>query len=176
MGSVLGQTDKATLERDWANAEARLKLNKLDKASWSAMGHTIRPHVYYDKILVVWQYAKGQPQVKDIFTTVAVDGSFQDGLWVMLRSKITGHESVVTHTPQRLTPDLEIFAWVPFFNEVRFVSQDWNNVNLPRNLRMGLCLKMREDPRKVRLREGVDYLSELHVFRETFPQYSDTRF
>jgi hypothetical protein len=172
MGTSL---DKAALEKEWAAAEARLKLNPVDKATWMSLGWTIRPYVYYDKILVAWSLVKGQPQVKDIFQAIAVDASFQGGLWVRLKSKVTDTEIVLTNTPQRLSPTLDIFGWMPFFTEVRYISADWNNLTLPRNMRLNACFKMVDDPMR-NPREGKHYLSELHTFRERFPQYSDTRF
>lgn len=168
--------DKATLEKEWANTEARLRLNREDKGTWDALGHTIRPHVYFEKILIVFTALKGEPQIKDIFTAVAMDGSFQGGLWVRMKSKVTGVETILNHAPQRLAPGLGIFAWVPFFNEVRFTA-DERNPNSPRNLRMSACFKMTEDPHGAGLlREGLDYLCELHVFRSRFSQYASTRF
>lgn len=175
MGNAMTGQDKAMLEKEWIAAEARLKLSPADKAKWAGLGCTIRPYVYYDKLLVAWHLVKGQPQVKDIFQAVSVDANFQGGLWVCLRSKVTNEEITLTHTPQRLSADLDIYGWMPFFNEVRYASADWNNLKLPRNMRLTACFKMVDNP-DVRAREGQDYLSELHIFRERFPQYSDTRF
>lgn len=168
--------DKGTLEKEWANAEARLKLGKDDRAAWNKLTYTVRPYVYFDKILIVWTFEKDQPQVKDIFTVTSLDASFQDGLWVRAKSKVTGYEALLTHTPRRLAPGLDVFAWLPFFNELRFQSADWNNPAAPRNLRLAVCFKMQEHPQATRLHEGVRYLSELHTFREQFPQFRDTRF
>lgn len=176
MGSGTG-LDKATLEKEWANTEARLKLGKADKAKWGELSYTVRPYVYFDKILIVWTVVKGQPQVKDIFTVTSIDASFQGGLWVKAKSKVTGFESVINHEPRRLATGLDVFAWLPFFNEVRYANPvDWNNPTAPRNLRLSACFKMTQSPDTRLLREGVHYLSELHVFRDRFPQYADTRF
>lgn len=174
MGSITGQ-DKATLEKEWANAEAR-RLGKDDRASWQRLGHTVRPYVYFDKILIVWTLKKGEPQVLDIFTINGVDVDFTSGVWVNGTGKVSGHNITITQYPQRLAPGLDIFAWLPYFNEMRYVSQDWDKPGMARALRLSACFKMTEDPRKGRLRESVHYLSELHVFREQFPQYADTRF
>lgn len=173
--AVLTPADKATFEKEWAAAEARLKLGAEDKAKWMALGYTIRPYVYYDKILVAWTLVKGQPQIKDIFQAIAVDATFQGGLWVRLKSKVTDTEVILTHTPQRLTKDLDIFGWLPYFNEVRFASADWNNHTLPRSMRLNACFKMGANPAP-RPKENSHFLSELHAFREQFPQYRDTRF
>lgn len=171
---VTGGLDKPALEKEWVGAEVRLKLNDADKATWAGLGWTIRPFVYYDKLLVAWTLVKGLPQIKDIFQAIAIDATFQSGLWLRLKSKITDTEVIVTHTPQRLG-GLDIFAWMPYFNEVRFASADWNNLTLTRNMRVTACFKMAEDPSR-RPREGKHYLSELHTFRAQFPQYKDTRF
>lgn len=174
MGSITGQ-DKATLEKEWANAEAR-KLGKDDKAAWQRLGHTVRPFVYFDKILVVWTLKKGEPQVLDIFTVNGVDVDFTSGVTINASGKVSGHDITITQYPQRLAPGINVFTWLPYFNEIRYSSQNWDNPSLPRALRLSACFKMTEDPRRERLREGIHYLSELHVFREQFPQYADTRF
>jgi hypothetical protein len=175
MGSITaGQ--KAALEKQWANNEARLKLSGADKTSWRSLSHTIRPFVYYDKTLIIWSLVKGQPNVKDILAVTNVDGSFNEGLWVHIKSKVTGLTTIIDSTPRRLMPGLEVFAWMPFFNEVRYTGADWNDPAASRNLRLAVCFKMAADPHAPRLHEGLHYLSELHVFRETFPQYADTRF
>ena len=168
--------DKSALEREWAEDEARLKLEPEDRETWNRLGFVIRPFVYFDKILIAWSYQDGLPVIKDIFTVLYMDGSFQGGLWVRIKSKTTGVESVLRHQPQRLAPGLDIFAWLPFFNEVRFVSANWNNPTLSRAARLSACFRMVGDPRREALLSGRDYLSELHVFREQFPQYSQTRF
>ena len=98
MGSITGQ-DKATLEKDWAAAEARLRLSRDDKAAWNTLGYTVRPYVYFDKILVVWTIIKGEPQVKDIIAVTDIDGSFQGGLWVKAKSKARGDSSARTCPP-----------------------------------------------------------------------------
>lgn len=176
MGSNVGTgIDKPALEREWIGDEAR-KLGKDAKARWMSLAYTVRPYIYFDKILIVWAYVNGQPQVKDIFTITSVDGSFQGGLWAHAKSKVTGDEIVITHQPRRLAADLDVFAWLPFFNELRYVSADWNNPVAPRNLRLSACFKMAEDPRNTRLKNDQHYLSELHTFREQFPQYRTTRF
>lgn len=174
MGSITGQ-DKASFEKAWANAEAR-KLGKDDRAAWQRLGHTVRPFVYFDKILIVWTLKKGEPQVLDILAINGVDVDFQNGIWVNGTGKVSDHSFAITQRPQRIAPGIDIFAWLPYFNEVRYSSQDWDNPSLPRALRLSACFKMAEDPRTGRLREGAHYLSELHVFREQFPQYADTRF
>lgn len=176
MGSVSSGNgfDRAAYEKEWANAEARLKLSSDDKAFWDTCKYTVRPFVYFDKILIVWSALKGQPQIKDILAVTSVDGSFQDGLWVRMRSKVTQQEFVVNHTPRKL-PGLDIFAWVPFFNELRYVSASWDDPMAPRNLRLSVCFKMRHKPDDM-LVENEVYLSELHVFRDRFPQYANTRF
>lgn len=168
--------EKAVLEKEWANAEARLKLGQDDKSVWSALRHTIRTFAYYDKIFVVWALIKGEPVIRDVFTVQSVDATFQGGLWIKASGKISGHEAVITQTPQRLAPGLDIFAWVPYFNELRYASGDWSNYNLPRHLRSSVCLKMRHDPEDRFLGEGVVCITEMHLFRQRFPQYSQTRF
>lgn len=175
MGSGTG-LDKPTLEKDWANEIARLKLSRDDRAVWMRLGHTIRPYVYFDKILLVWTYDRGVAQILDVFTVTTVDASFQGGLWIRALSKTTNNETIITHEPRRLAPGLDVFAWVPFFNEVRYVSADWNNPAAPRNLRVSCCLKMIEDPLQGKLRDNQHYLSELHTFRAQHPQFRSTRF
>ena len=170
-----GGIDKATYEKEWANTEARARLNDTDKAKWAEMGHTIRPFAWWNKIFIVWTYVKGQPQIKEIFNTVSMDASFTDGVWVKLKSTITDRETIITQYPTRLAPGLDLFAWVPYFNELRFASAEWSNPSLPRSLRMSVCFKSKFDPDKTS-REGIDFISELHVFRERFPQYRETRF
>ncbi len=169
-----GGIDRSAYEKDWANAEARLKLGGDDRQQWGASKYTVRPFVYFDKILIVWTLLKGQPQIKDIVAVVGIDISFQDGLWVRLKSKVTNNECVVNHTPRRIL-GLDIFAWMPFFNEMRYAGADWHDPEASRNLRLSCCFKMRHKPDET-LIEGSQYLSELHVFRSRWPQYADTRF
>lgn len=169
-----GKIDKGSLEREWANHEARLILSPDDRAAWDDMRYVVRPFVYYDKIFIVWHLVKGEPQVKDIFTATTVDASFRDGLWVRLRSSVTSQECIVSHRPRRLL-DSGVFVWVPFFTEVRFVSADWSDPAAPRNMRLSICAKMRHN-HELLLEERCDYLTELHSFRARFPQYRDTKF
>lgn len=170
-----GPIDRPALEKTWANQEARLKLSKEDKALWDSARYTVRPFVYYDKVLVVWTILKGQPQIKEVLKVVGIDANFQDGIWLRVHAEVAKREILINHTPRRIL-DFDVFAWIPFFNEVRFVSPDWENPQARRNMRLHTCFKMRgrgDEPRPI---EGQDFLSELHVFREQFPQYSDTRF
>lgn len=167
--------DKASYEKKWANHLARLNLNSSDKVIWNQSSWTIRPFVYYDKILVAWTIVRGEPQVKDILAVTSLDASFQDGVWITLQSKILGGPSqLVTHSPRRLN-GLDLFVWVPFFNEMRFHGPEWDNPMSPRNLRLTMCIKMQSDPNHI-YQDNRDFISELHVFRERFPQYADTRF
>jgi hypothetical protein len=177
MGNEVGGIDKADragYEKAWANQSARRTLNDEDKNLWAVARYTVRPYVYFDKILIAWSIVKGSPQVKDVLTVTALDASFQDGVWIKVRSKVSQRESLLTHAPRKLE-GLSIFAWVPFFNELRFASSDWSDPAATKNLRLSACFKMQQRPDDV-LQEGVDYLSELHVFREKFPQYANTRF
>lgn len=166
--------DKSALEREWVANEARLTLSPEDRIAWDTLRYTMRPFAYYDKIFIVWTLVKGEPQVKDILTVNAIDASFRDGLWVRLESDVTKQEYIVGNRPRRLG-NLGVFAWLPFFNEVRFVSADWNNLTAPRNLRLSICFKMRHKFEEM-LEERTDYLTELHAFRSRWPQYRDTRF
>lgn len=167
--------DKAGYEKVWANHAARLHLSEADKTLWHASRYTMRPFVYFDKILIAWTVLKGVPQIKDILHVTSLDASFQDGIWLRVQSKVhKGPEHMVTHVPRRL-PGLEIFAWLPYFNELRYASAQWEDPSLPKNLRLAVCFKMRSKP-DFPLVEGEDYLSELHTFREQFPQYAHTRF
>lgn len=166
--------NKGALEREWASYEARLHLPSQDRADWDTLRFTTRPFAYYDKIFVAWHVHKGEPHVKDILTVVGLDASFREGLWVRLQSEVRKQEFIVSHRPRRLF-DLNVFAWIPFFNELRYVSADWNDPAASRNLRLSMCFKMRHKYEEM-LEEGVDYLSELHNFRSRWPQYRDTRF
>lgn len=172
-----GEIDRPALEKQWAANEARLKLGREDKALWDAAHYTVRPYVYYNKVLLVWSIINGRPQVKEVLKVVSIDASFQDGIWLRLRAEIAKKEIQINHTPRRLLPGLDVIGWVPFFNEMRFVGgPDWNDVNARRNLRLHACFKMRSRGDEHRPVEGHDYLTELHVFRDQFPQYADTRF
>jgi hypothetical protein len=177
MGSYTGSAaiDKGALERDMASSEVRAKLSARDRSVWEALRWTVRPYVYYDKILIAWAYTKGRPEILDVFTVESIECSFQQGMWARLRSEQLGEQVIVTHTPRRLSPELRIFAWLPFFNEVRFHGPDWHNPNSPKNLRVSMCFKMPMSPKEP-LREGVHYISEMHTFREQWPEYSTTRF
>lgn len=177
MGSEIagGVIDRSGYEKKWANEASRLSLSSDDKSLWSASRYTMRPFVYFDKILIAWDVVKGEPRIKNILNVIGMDASFQDGIWVKLQSKTQpGADILITHTPRRL-PGLDVFAWVPYFVEVRFVSADWETPNSNKNLRLSACLKMRERPDSV-LRENCDYISELHSFRAQFPKYASTRF
>jgi hypothetical protein len=180
MGSaVSGGIDRPTLEKQWANHEARLKLNKDDKALWDSSRYTVRPYVYYNKVLIAWTVVKGQPQIKEIFKVIGLDVSFQDGVWLRMHAEIAGCDVMLSHAPRRLLPNLEVLAWMPYFNEVRFASADWDDLNAKKNLRLHACFKMRsrgDEPVTGLIREQHDFLSELHVFRELWPQYAVTRF
>lgn len=167
--------DKSALERAMAGAEARQKLNTKDKQAWDAFRTTVRPFVYFNKILVAWTLSKGQPQILDIFTVTSANISFQDGLWIVLESKVKDEEVIIDHTPRRLSADLQIFGWMPFFNEMRYHGPDWHDPNSPKNMRLTACFKMVAAPSSA-VSEGVHYLSELHVFREQWPQYQATKF
>lgn len=171
----MSEIDKAGYEKSWANHAIRLKQADEEKALWSRSRYTVRPYVYFDKILIAWSVVKGEPQTDDVLTVTGMDASFTDGLWINFQSKLSGHaDFVITHVP-RLLPGLDIFAWVPFFNELRFASEDWDDPLAPKNLRLSACFKMRSRPDES-LIEGHHYLSELHVFREKFPKFRSVRF
>lgn len=174
MGNETSGINKDALEKQWAQQAARQGLSPEDRNIWNELRYTFRPWVYHDKILIAWAYASGEPVIKDIFNVVNLDVSFQDGIWLKLVSKVhKSREVSVTHTPRPL-PGLKVFAWVPFFVDARFVSADWDKPEAPRSLRVAACFKMAGRPDI--LSPGQDHLSELHVFRETFPQYRSTYF
>jgi hypothetical protein len=173
-----GGIDRPTLEKRWANYEARLKLGREDKQLWDASNCTIRPYVYFNKVLIAWTVIRGQPQIKEIFRVIGIDASFQDGVWLRLEAEIAGREVTISHSPRRLLPNLDVISWVPYFNEVRFASADWEDLDAKKNLRLCACFKTRErgDGENKLILPDHDYLSELHVFREQWPQYADVRF
>jgi hypothetical protein len=172
-----GGIDKTALEKQWANQEARSKLSKQDRTLWDAARHTVRPYVYFDKVLIVWTAVQGQPVIKEILKVSGLETSFQDGIWLRMHAEIAGRDITINHCPRRLLPNLDIFGWVPFFNEMRYASADWDDPGAKRNLRLHTCFKMRSDSRDIRdVVEGHDYISELHVFRAIWPQYASTRF
>lgn len=176
MGRVdSGEINKPALERQWATQAARKGLNRDDRALWESSRYTVRPYVYFDKVLIAWTVVKGQPQIKEIFKVIGLDVSFQDGLQVRLYAEVAKTETLITHTPHRLLPNLDVFGWVPYFNEVRYASGNWDDPLSKKNLRLCVCLKML-DRGADRVPEGQHVLSELHVFREQWPQYADTRF
>jgi hypothetical protein len=181
MGSGISGSDidRPALEKQWANQEARAKLSREDRILWDDSRYTVRPFVYYNKVLVVWSVIKGQPQIKEILKVVGIEASFQDGIWLRLYAEVAKREVMINHTPRKLLPSIDVIGWTPFFNELRYVARDWNDNNPRRNLRLHACFKTRGrgdiTPDSV-LSEGQDFLSELHVFREQFPQYIDTRF
>jgi hypothetical protein len=168
--------DRDHYEKQWANHEARLKLSPEDKMLWDAARHTFRPYVYFDKVLVVWSVIKGEPQIKEVFKIEGLETSFQDGIWLRLQAQIAKRTVTLSHTPRRMLPDLDIIAWVPYFNELRYASGDWEDLDSRKNLRLHACFKMRAQYPGTTLNEGQDYLSELHVFRAQFPQYAAVRF
>lgn len=170
----LDKIDKDGYEKAWATALARQNLSPEDRTLWNEARFTIRPYVYHDKIFIVWSYKGGQPVIKDVFTVTNVEVSFQDGFWLKMLSKVhKGREVMVSHSPRRL-PGLNVFAWVPYFMETRFASADWEDPTLTRTLRIQACFKMAGKPDK--FFEEQEHLTELHVFRETFPSYRSTKF
>jgi hypothetical protein len=175
MGTDNGGINKAAYEKNWANHAARLNLDDEGKSLWNSSKYTVRPHVYFDKIMIAWMMVKGSPQVKEVFHVTGADLSLQDGVWVKMQPQIAkGLAHLVTHVPRQL-PGLKVFAWVPYFIELRYASIDWDNPNAPKALRLPVCFKMQEMPAHPHM-ESLDYLTELHVFRDMFPQYANTRF
>jgi hypothetical protein len=167
--------DRSALEKRWANEQARLTMQtEEDKALWAACRYTVRPFVYYNKILLAWRPVKGQPVIQEVLTVTDINVNFQTGTWVHMKGRVSGQEVVITQVPRRILPNLDIVAWMPYFNEMRYSSQDWENPLSTRNLRLSACFKTRDKPDLIV--EGQDYLTELHMFRERFPQYSKTSF
>jgi hypothetical protein len=172
MGSETG-LDKVRYEKEWAAQEARLRLDSESRSKWEASTYTFRPFIYYKKILVAWEQRGASIVVKDVFTVVSMDANFREGVWVKVRDQ-SGKEHIITHTP-RLLGDSNIFAWIPYFNEVRWHAGDWTDPTAPKSLRLAACFKMQYSPNDPLL-DGQEYLSELHVFRHRFPEYAKTRF
>lgn len=160
-------------ESKWASAEALTKLSKSDYMTWTQLRYVIRPYCYFNKIFIGWTLQHGVPSVKDVFTVVGLDVSFQEGVWVRLRSATSAREVIINHTPRKL-PNVEVFMWTPFVNEFRYAGPDWEDPNSPKHLRISSCLRMQHGPEF--LEEGADYVWELHEFRHRFPQFKDTRF
>lgn len=175
MGSEASGLDKPRYEKEWASQEARLKLDATGRHLWDSSRHTVRPYLYYNKIFIAWGIdANGEVVVRDVFTVISMDATFRDGFWIKLRDR-NRREHLITHTP-RLLGDTDIFAWVPYFNECRWHSNDWSDPAAPKSLRLAVCFKMQSDPQCLPLLREQDYLSELHHFRQQFPQFAKTRF
>ena len=172
MGNEAG-LDKPRYEKEWSAQEARLKLSPEDRAAWDSASFTIRPYVYFNKIFIVWEFFGGQAHIKNSFTVISMDASFRDGIWVRVRDQ-DGNESVINHTP-RLLGRLNVFAWIPYFNEIRYHSNEWNDPTAPKALRLAVCFKTQHNPSEP-LREGSTYISELHHFRSQFPGFAKVRF
>jgi hypothetical protein len=165
--------EKTQLEKSWAEHEATNKLTPTEFALWKRMGHLFKPVAYHHKIFIAWTMQGDTPQVKEVFTVQSVDCSFQAGMWITVYAKVANTHFTLDYTP-RLLPGVDIFGWLPHFNEARYVSRDWSDMSQPMALRMNLCLRMMVTPE--RLQENRDYIQEVHVFREMFPQYSETKF
>ena len=172
MGSETG-LDKVHYEKEWAAQEARLRLDTESRSKWESAAYTFRTFVYFKKILVAWQKHGTEIVVKNVFTVISMDANFREGIWVRVRDR-DNKEHVITHTP-RLLGDVNVFAWVPYFNEVRWHASDWSDPTSPKALRLAACFKTQFSPHEP-LHEGQDYLSELHVFRSQFPQFAKVRF
>lgn len=168
-----GVIDKSAYEKQWASHEARQKLSKEDRHLFETARHTFRPYVYFDKVLVAWTMVQGEPRIKEVFKVVGIDVSFQEGIWLTMYAEVAKRELRISHSPRPLL-DLGVFAWVPFFNELRYASPDWEDPDARKNLRLHACFKTPSSPDHTV--EGHTYLTELHTFRETWPQYAKTRF
>lgn len=175
--AVRGGIDRPLLEKRWANYEARQTLSAEDRGLWDACQYTVRPYVYFNKVLIAWSVVQGQPQIKEIYRVVGLDVSFQDGIWLRMHAEVARRDVTINHVPRKL-PGADVIAWVPYFNEVRFCSPDWDDPDANRNLRLHACFKMRDraDTQGAFIQEGRDHLSELHVFRALWPTYKDVRF
>jgi len=165
--------ERTRYEQIWAGQMARENLNPQDLLLWEQCRQVIRPHAYYNKIYVVWSLQGGAPVVRDVLAVVEASLALQTGIHIHLASRETRDNYVITASPSRIG-NFEIFAWVPYFNEVRFAGRDYSKPG-GRNVRTTLCFKTFA-PVGAPPVEGQDYISELHVFRKDWPAHADTRF
>ncbi len=169
MAQVLTPEDRRRYELLWA-AEAVVKP---DLPAWQSYRYTSRLHAYLNKILLVWQYSNGQPEVLEVLRVQDIGLGFTTGLSVKLTRK-DGSLVTVNNLPSKL-PGLDVFIWLPALGEVRFTPSEWDNPRSPRTIRFGLNFKQKRNPVDGP-EAGQHYLSELTGFRRMWPAFSDIRF
>jgi hypothetical protein len=175
LAKQLSEEERVRYEHNWANWLVRQHASPEDHSEWATLRRSTRLHVYADKVLIAWQlpYEAEEPVILNSFHVTGVSLDFERGLMLVLRdAKEQAH--LIDYRPTRVA-GLEVFAWTPSFNELRWTPTEWRKAASPRVLRMGLNVKQRAD-----LVGGpawdAQYLTDINAFRNQFPHLADQRF
>lgn len=156
-------------EHNWANRAVKDGLPTATKALWHTFRHASRVHAFPHRTYVVWHLVDGLPVVLDTVRIADVSLSLERGVTVLLKlSKELGCQ-LVSSTPSKL-PGLDVFFWVPAFNEVRWCPNDWNDHGSARILRIALNFKQMRSLANGPV-EGAHYLNELEDLRKLYPDF-----
>lgn len=171
----LSEAERIRLEFTWANGAVR-EATPDDADAFQGLRHGSRMFVYPDKLLIAWSLDAGLHDgvtIHNVYRVTGIDCDFLEGIRLVLCDQ-QDQRHLISHVPIRL-PGLDVFLWMPAFNEVRFTPKDWFKPMRPTQFRVGLNFKQTRSlaggPE-----EGCHYFSELVDFRRRFPHLSDLRF
>jgi hypothetical protein len=170
---TLALADKLRYEHNWASRALKNLGDKDLSEAWHTHRCVKRSNLFLNRVLVAWHVVDGDVKVQHVFKVVGCGLSFTEGPWVVLQDEAQ-HRYVIGTVPCRLG-GLNVFPWLPRFNDVRFTPTEWDNANSPPMLRIAMVYRQGHDLKDGPV-EGVDYLSDLNDFKRQAPKYRDARF
>jgi hypothetical protein len=160
--AIAQRIDKHVHELLWANAEAA-KGSYADL--WYQFKSTNRVHGSVGSRFVLWQATPDGPAILQTFAIEDIGAEPASGVWFDMRGAWGAFQ--ITHTPT-LLPGSSVFAWVPFFTDLRWVPSDFLDLNGPRRLTAPICIKTATNP-LTDLAEGDHYLTARSDLLKRFP-------
>ena len=139
-----GPLDKRVYETLWARHMAATTLTQADHKTWLSYRSVDKIYLGSSDRLVVWQRIAGRNQAVKHLRFVGMELCGGELTYTFSCDKTT---FVVDHFPKWFS-DLQVFLWIPHFNEMRNQPDDWNHPDEPFHLTFGLSLWQKSNPVK----------------------------
>lgn len=155
--------DKKHYEILWANSAVLSS----DRSKWKDFHSTNRIYLGNGKRLVVWRWTVKGPEILDVLRVTGMLADINSGVQIGMQGR--RGQFAVGHTPS-LLPQAYVFLWVPFFFDLRWVPNSFDDLHGQKNMTFPVCVKTLSNPSN-QLSEGADYVTEYSEFQRNWPSH-----
>lgn len=170
--SKISEAERVHLEHSWANRAIKDNGSPVDRGLWSNFRYSSRTHTHEKKRYVAWHLVDGKVEILDVLRLECASLSLDYGIGLTL-SRRDGTRHAVTSTPSR-PQGLDVFFWVPAFNDVRWLPTTFADAGSERLLRVAMNFKQARGCKPAV--EGTHYVEEFAEFMKHHPEHETTNF